>query len=58
VGEVRGDPHESRRCYLTAISLGKRRKPEQPLEDPRETQCLAQRPEPMKPAIDVPLQDS
>ncbi|CAL9071326.1 unnamed protein product, partial [Musa textilis] len=35
VGEVRGDPRESRRCYLTAISLGKRKRPEQPLEDPR-----------------------
>ncbi|CAL9093658.1 unnamed protein product, partial [Musa textilis] len=51
VGEVRGDPRESRRCYLTAISLGKRKRPEQPLEDPRGSRHPTQHPEPTKPAI-------
>ncbi|URD77573.1 Retrotransposon protein [Musa troglodytarum] len=57
VGEVRGNPQESRQCYLTAISLCKKR-PEQHLDDPRESKRPAQRPEPMKPAVDVPLQES
>nr|XP_009387420.1 PREDICTED: uncharacterized protein LOC103974340 [Musa acuminata subsp. malaccensis] len=34
VGVARGSPRESRRCYLTAISLHKRRGVELPLEDP------------------------
>ncbi|URD93608.1 Retrotransposon protein [Musa troglodytarum] len=57
VGEVRGDPQESRRCYLTAITLSKRKRPEQPLEDPRGMQHPTERPEPTNPAINIPLQD-
>ncbi|CAL9100211.1 unnamed protein product, partial [Musa textilis] len=42
---------------LTAISLGKRKRPEQHLEDPRGPQLPTQHPEPEKPAINVPLRD-
>ncbi|XP_064993953.1 uncharacterized protein LOC135630723 [Musa acuminata AAA Group] len=34
VGEVTGSPRESRRCYLTAVSLHKRTRIEPSLEDP------------------------
>ncbi|CAL9125718.1 unnamed protein product, partial [Musa textilis] len=57
VGEVQGDSRESRRCYLTAISLGKRKRPEPPLEDSRGSRHPTQHPEPAKPAINVPLRD-
>ncbi|XP_064994010.1 uncharacterized protein LOC135630770 [Musa acuminata AAA Group] len=36
VREVSGSPRESRRCYLTAVSLHKGRRDGPPLEDPRE----------------------
>ncbi|XP_064941695.1 uncharacterized protein LOC135595106 [Musa acuminata AAA Group] len=55
VGEVTGSPQESRRCYLTALSLGKRAKTEAPLEDPREAKKLAPHPEPKGSTVDVPL---
>ncbi|XP_064947796.1 uncharacterized protein LOC135598185 [Musa acuminata AAA Group] len=58
VGEVSGSPRESRRCYLTAVSLHKRARVEPPLEDPRETKRPAPHPEPKGPTIDVPLQEA
>ncbi|XP_065026134.1 uncharacterized protein LOC135650584 [Musa acuminata AAA Group] len=58
VGEVIGSPCESRRCYLTAVSLHKRTRVEPPLEDPRETKRPAPHPEPKGPTIDVPLQEA
>ncbi|XP_064966967.1 uncharacterized protein LOC135613880 [Musa acuminata AAA Group] len=35
-GEVAGSPRESKRCYLTVVSLHKRARVEPPLADPRE----------------------
>ncbi|XP_065015469.1 uncharacterized protein LOC135642917 [Musa acuminata AAA Group] len=51
VGEVTGSPRESRRCYLTSVSLGKRTRAEAPLEDPREAKKLAPHPEPRDPLL-------
>nr|XP_018677422.1 PREDICTED: uncharacterized protein LOC108952025 [Musa acuminata subsp. malaccensis] len=58
VREVTGSPRESRRCYLTALSLGKRAKTEAPLEDPWEAKKLAPHPEPKGSTIDVPLREA
>ncbi|XP_065034856.1 uncharacterized protein LOC135671391 [Musa acuminata AAA Group] len=55
VGVARGSPRESRQCYLTAVSLHKRRTAELPLKDPREAKKPAQHPEPMEPTVDVPI---
>nr|XP_009405852.1 PREDICTED: uncharacterized protein LOC103988900 [Musa acuminata subsp. malaccensis] len=55
VGEVTGSPRESRRCYLTAVSLHKRARIEPPLEDPRETKKPTPHPEPRGSTVDVPL---
>nr|XP_009387907.1 PREDICTED: uncharacterized protein LOC103974748 [Musa acuminata subsp. malaccensis] len=57
VGEAKGNPRESRRCYLTTISLHKRRRAELPLKDPREIKRSSRHPEPTGPTVDVPLQD-
>nr|XP_009383128.1 PREDICTED: uncharacterized protein LOC103970940 [Musa acuminata subsp. malaccensis] len=54
-GEVAGSPRESRRCYLTAVSLHKRARIEPPLADPWETKKPAPHPEPRGSTIDVPL---
>uniref|UniRef100_A0A804K7V3 Peptidase A2 domain-containing protein n=1 Tax=Musa acuminata subsp. malaccensis TaxID=214687 RepID=A0A804K7V3_MUSAM len=54
-GEVAGSPRESRRCYLTAVSLHKRARVEPPLADPRETKKPAPHPESSGSTIDVPL---
>ncbi|XP_009419888.2 uncharacterized protein LOC103999771 [Musa acuminata AAA Group] len=58
VGEVTGSPRESRWCYLTALSLGKRARTEAPLEDPRETKKLAPHPEPKGSTVNVPLREA
>ncbi|XP_009388053.2 uncharacterized protein LOC103974878 [Musa acuminata AAA Group] len=58
VGEVTGSPRESRRCYLTVVSLGKRARTEAPLEDPRETKKLAPHLEPRGSTVDVPLREA
>ncbi|XP_065033898.1 uncharacterized protein LOC135666260 [Musa acuminata AAA Group] len=58
VGEVTGSPRESRRCYLTSVSLGKRTRAEAPLEDPQEAKKLAPHPEPRGSTVDVPLQEA
>ncbi|XP_065045855.1 uncharacterized protein LOC103989797 [Musa acuminata AAA Group] len=55
VGEVWGSPRESRRCYLTAVSLHKRARTEQPLGDPREMKKPTPHPEPTVPTCDIPL---
>nr|XP_009409822.1 PREDICTED: uncharacterized protein LOC103991997 [Musa acuminata subsp. malaccensis] len=55
VEEVTGSPRESRRCYLTAVSLHKKAKIEPPLEDPRETKKPAPHPELRGSAVDIPL---
>ncbi|XP_065050312.1 uncharacterized protein LOC135680360 [Musa acuminata AAA Group] len=54
-GEITGSPQESRRCYLTAVSLHKRARLESPLADPRETQKPAPHLEPRGSTITVPL---
>ncbi|XP_064963274.1 uncharacterized protein LOC135611567 [Musa acuminata AAA Group] len=54
-GEVWGSPQESRRCYLMAVSLHKRAKTDQPLEDPREKKRSTPHPEPTAPICNVPL---
>nr|XP_009402046.1 PREDICTED: uncharacterized protein LOC103985918 [Musa acuminata subsp. malaccensis] len=53
-GEVWGRPQESRRCYLTAVSLHKRAKTDQPLEDPKRP---TPHPEPTTPTCNVPLME-
>ncbi|XP_064995328.1 uncharacterized protein LOC135631519 [Musa acuminata AAA Group] len=58
VGEVTGSPRESRQCYLTAVSLGKRANTEARLEDPRETKKPAPHPEPKGSIIDIPLREA
>uniref|UniRef100_A0A804HML0 RNase H type-1 domain-containing protein n=1 Tax=Musa acuminata subsp. malaccensis TaxID=214687 RepID=A0A804HML0_MUSAM len=55
VGEVAGNSWESRRCYLTAVSLNKRARVQSPLEDPREGKKPTPRPEPKESTIDLPL---
>nr|XP_018674671.1 PREDICTED: uncharacterized protein LOC108951437 [Musa acuminata subsp. malaccensis] len=55
VGEVTGSPRESRRCYLTAVSLNKRARIEPPLEDPREMKRPTPHPEPRESTVDLPL---
>ncbi|XP_065026119.1 uncharacterized protein LOC135650573 [Musa acuminata AAA Group] len=56
-GEVVGSPRESRRCYLTAVSLHKRARTEPPLADLREAKKPASHPEPRGSIVDVPLQE-
>ncbi|KAL0405434.1 UNVERIFIED_CONTAM: Retrovirus-related Pol polyprotein from transposon opus [Sesamum latifolium] len=34
VGEVKGDPHQSRRCYVEAVRKGQKRSPNETLEGP------------------------
>ncbi|XP_065033914.1 uncharacterized protein LOC135666277 [Musa acuminata AAA Group] len=58
VGEATGSPRESRRCYLTAVSLGKRARTKSPLEDPREKKKLTPHPEPTGSTVDIPLQEA
>ncbi|XP_064992509.1 uncharacterized protein LOC135629243 [Musa acuminata AAA Group] len=58
VGEVAGSPRESRRCYLTAVSLHKRARIEPPLKDPREAKRPAPHPEPRGSTVDIPLQEA
>ncbi|XP_064950491.1 uncharacterized protein LOC135604768 [Musa acuminata AAA Group] len=58
VGEVTGSPRESRRCYLTVVSLHKRARIEPPLEDPRETKKPAPHPEPRGSTIDITLREA
>nr|XP_009413508.1 PREDICTED: uncharacterized protein LOC103994794 [Musa acuminata subsp. malaccensis] len=55
VGEVAGNSWESRRCYLTAVSLNKRARIQSPLEDPREGKKPTPRLEPKESTIDLPL---
>ncbi|XP_064983502.1 uncharacterized protein LOC135623960 [Musa acuminata AAA Group] len=55
-GETAGSPRESRRCYLTAVSLPKRPKVEPPLMDPREVQRSAPHVEPKGITVAVSLQ--
>ncbi|XP_065027541.1 uncharacterized protein LOC135651404 [Musa acuminata AAA Group] len=52
VGDVRGSPRESRQCYLTTVSLHKRRRAELPLENPREAKRPSRHPEPTEPSVD------
>ncbi|XP_065004147.1 uncharacterized protein LOC135636386 [Musa acuminata AAA Group] len=54
-GEIAGSPRESRRCYLTIVSLHKKAGIESPLADPRETQKPAPHLEPRGSTIAVPL---
>nr|XP_009395688.1 PREDICTED: uncharacterized protein LOC103980886 [Musa acuminata subsp. malaccensis] len=54
-GEVRGSPRESKRCYLTAVSLHKWARTKQPLGDPREMKKPTQHPELTAPTCDLPL---
>nr|XP_009418351.1 PREDICTED: uncharacterized protein LOC103998575 [Musa acuminata subsp. malaccensis] len=56
-GEVWGSPQESRRCYLTAVSLHKRAKTDQPLEDPREKKQSTPHPEPTSATCNVSLME-
>ncbi|XP_064999835.1 uncharacterized protein LOC135633826 [Musa acuminata AAA Group] len=58
VGGVTGSPQESRRCYLTSVSLCKRTRGEAPLEDPREAKKPAPHPEPRGSTVDVPLREA
>ncbi|XP_065026104.1 uncharacterized protein LOC135650561 [Musa acuminata AAA Group] len=58
VGETTGSPRESRRCYLTPVSLGKRARTEAPLEDLRETEKLTPHPEPRGSTVDIPLREA
>ncbi|XP_065039424.1 uncharacterized protein LOC135673957 [Musa acuminata AAA Group] len=58
VGEATGSPRESRRCYLTAVSLGKKARVESPLTDPRETKKLTPHPEPRGSTVDIPLMEA
>nr|XP_009405818.1 PREDICTED: uncharacterized protein LOC103988872 [Musa acuminata subsp. malaccensis] len=58
VGEVTGSPQESRRCYLTSVSLSKRARGGAPLEDPREAKNPAPHPEPRGSTVDVPLREA
>ncbi|XP_065030515.1 uncharacterized protein LOC135653032 [Musa acuminata AAA Group] len=58
VGEVAGSPQESRRCYLTSVSLGKRARGGAPLEDPREAKKPTPHPEPRGSTVDVPLREA
>ncbi|XP_065036644.1 uncharacterized protein LOC135672120 [Musa acuminata AAA Group] len=55
VGEVAGNSWESRRCYLTAMTLSKRARIQSPLEDPREGKKPAPRPELKESTVDLPL---
>ncbi|XP_064987293.1 uncharacterized protein LOC135626033 [Musa acuminata AAA Group] len=55
VGEVTRSPQESKHCYLTSVSLGKRTRGEAPLKDPREAKKPAPHPEPRGSTVDVPL---
>nr|XP_009387710.1 PREDICTED: uncharacterized protein LOC103974578 [Musa acuminata subsp. malaccensis] len=57
VGEVRGSPRESRQCYMTATSLHKKRKVEQPFTDPRQGKKPDLHPEPATSTVDVQLQE-
>ncbi|XP_065050275.1 uncharacterized protein LOC135680323 [Musa acuminata AAA Group] len=58
VREITGSPRESRRCYLTAVSLGRRARTEAPLEDPRETKKPTPHPEPRGSTVDIPLREA
>ncbi|XP_009391097.2 uncharacterized protein LOC103977328 [Musa acuminata AAA Group] len=53
VGESRSDPGESRRCYLTAVSLPKRACPHIP--DPREETPMSTHLEPPERLTEVPI---
>ncbi|XP_065017249.1 uncharacterized protein LOC135643811 [Musa acuminata AAA Group] len=55
IGEIAGSPRESRRCYLTVVSLPKKVRIEQPLADPRETQKPTPHLEPKGTTVAVPL---
>uniref|UniRef100_A0A804JHV5 Flavin-containing monooxygenase n=1 Tax=Musa acuminata subsp. malaccensis TaxID=214687 RepID=A0A804JHV5_MUSAM len=55
-GEAAGSPRESRRCYLTVVSLPKKLKVEPPLTDPREAQRSAPHVEPKETTVAIPLQ--
>ncbi|XP_065012850.1 uncharacterized protein LOC135641422 [Musa acuminata AAA Group] len=54
-GQITGSPRESKRCYLTAVSLHKKARTESPLANPRETQKMAPHLEPRRSTIAVPL---
>ncbi|XP_009389876.1 uncharacterized protein LOC103976409 [Musa acuminata AAA Group] len=54
-GEIAGSPRESRRYYLTAVSLPKKVRIEQPLADPRETQKPTPHLGPKGTTVAVPL---
>ncbi|XP_065050235.1 uncharacterized protein LOC135680282 [Musa acuminata AAA Group] len=54
-GEVWGSTRESRRCYLTAVSLHKRARTDQPPEDPREEKRPTPHLESIAPTCDMPL---
>ncbi|XP_064995317.1 uncharacterized protein LOC135631507 [Musa acuminata AAA Group] len=54
-GEISGSPRESRRCYLTAVSLHKKARTESPLADPREAQKTSPHLQSSGSTIAVPL---
>ncbi|XP_065045870.1 uncharacterized protein LOC135677440 [Musa acuminata AAA Group] len=58
VGKVVGSPQESRRCYLTSVSLGKRARGGAPLEDPREAKKPTPHPEPRGSTVEVLLREA
>ncbi|XP_065039398.1 uncharacterized protein LOC135673926 [Musa acuminata AAA Group] len=58
VGELTGSPRESRRCYLTSVTLDKRARTEASQEDPRETKKLTPHPEPRGSTVDIPLREA
>nr|XP_009387484.1 PREDICTED: uncharacterized protein LOC103974393 [Musa acuminata subsp. malaccensis] len=56
-GEITGSPRESRRCYLTAVSLPKKPRVEPSLTDPREMQRSAPHAEPKGTTVAMSLQE-
>ncbi|XP_064947540.1 uncharacterized protein LOC103974979 [Musa acuminata AAA Group] len=56
-GETAGSPRESRRCYLTAVSLPKRPRAKPPLADHQEIQKSAPHVGPRGTTVAVPLQE-
>lgn len=58
IEEVRSDPRESRRRYLTIIMLPKKLKLELPLIDPRYVVEVPPHPKPTKQTLEVPLDKS
>nr|XP_009420585.1 PREDICTED: uncharacterized protein LOC104000295 [Musa acuminata subsp. malaccensis] len=54
VEEGAGSPRESKRCYLTAVSLHKKARVEPPLEDPQETKKPTPHPELRGSIVDLP----